>query len=158
MKVYKLFRTRDGKLYPLYVEADKEMDIGVWLDANVGQLVDKTHVKAKGCGGKLSLRPGFHSTAIPFTDWIGKRGKDGTLKQRANTVWCECEISGNEVNVTNPHGLRTLPDGWYRYKTNSRQKDPWFISSRLKINRILSHKEVIEICAEYGIVAQGMEA
>ena len=73
MKTYKMFRMKNNNLYPLYVEANRAMEIGVWLTAQVGEKVDETHVRANGCGGKLSLRPGFHSTTIPFTDWIGKR-------------------------------------------------------------------------------------
>ena len=96
MTVYKLFRVKNDRLYPLYVEADREMAEGVWLKAQIGTLVDETHVKAYGCGGSLSLRPGFHSTDIPYSDWIGKKDKDGTLIQRKNTIWCECEIRGTE--------------------------------------------------------------
>ena len=154
MKTYKLFRIKDNKLYPLYVEADREMEIGKWLTAEVGNKVDETHVKAKGCGGKLSLRPGFHSTKIPFTDWIGKKMPDGTLAQRNDTVWCECEVKGNELVVTSREGLRTMPNGWYYYKTNSKQKDPWIISNKIIINKILSNKEVQKICKENGIEAQ----
>lgn len=86
MRVYKLFKVKSGKLYPLYVEADREMELGKWLKAQIGELADETHVKAAGCGGKLSLRPGFHSTTIPFTDWIGKKMPDGKLAQRSDTV------------------------------------------------------------------------
>lgn len=157
LTTYKLFRTKNGKLYPLYVEADREMVIGEWLAAQVGDKVDDTHVKAKGCGGKLSLRPGFHSTTIPFTDWIGKRDNDGTLLQRKDTVWCECEVRGDQVEVTSRYGSRELLDGWYYFKTNSKQVDPWIISNELKINRILSNEEVDRICAENGITSQRRE-
>lgn len=157
MKVYKLFRVRNGKLYPLYVEADRELPIGVWLHAGVGEKIDATHVKAKGCGGKLSLRPGFHSTLIPFTDWIGKRDHDGTLMQRRDTVWCECEVRGEQLNVTNRYGSRELLHGYYYFKTNSRQKDPWIISDELIIKRILEPAEVDAICRENGIVPQKRE-
>ena len=157
LTTYKLFRTKNGKLYPLYVEADREMEVGKWLAAQVGDKVDDTHVKAKGCGGKLSLRPGFHSTTIPFTDWIGKRDNDGTLLQRKDTVWCECEVRGDQVEVTSRYGSRELLDGWYYFKTNSKQVDPWIISNELKINRILSNEEVDRICAENGITSQRRE-
>lgn len=73
MTTYKLFRIKNNKLYPLYVEADREMELGKWLDAEVGEKIDDTHVKAKGCGGSLSLRPGWHSTKIPFTEFYGWR-------------------------------------------------------------------------------------
>lgn len=154
MKTYKLFRIKNGKLYPLYVEADKEMEIGKWLTAAVGDKADDTHVKAKGCGGKLSLRPGFHSTKIPFTNWIGKKMPDGTLAQRKDTVWCECEVNGKQLEVTSRNGSRELLDGWYYFKTNSKQKDPWIISNKLLINRILSNEEVNDICKANGIEAQ----
>lgn len=157
MVVYKLFKVRNGKLYPLYVEADREMVIGQWLQAQIGELTDETHVKASGCGGSLSLRPGFHSTTVPFTDWIGKKMPDGKLAQRANTVWCECEIRGNEVKVLEKCGSRTIIDGYYKYRTNSRQKDPWLISSEIKINRIMSQDEVKEVCRVNGVKAQPHE-
>nr|WP_297765818.1 hypothetical protein [uncultured Butyrivibrio sp.] len=158
MLVYKLFRVKDGKLYPLYVEADREMALGVWLKAHVGELADPTHVKSAGCGGRLSLRPGFHSTSLPFTNWIGRKMPDGTLAQRANSVWCECEIRGSEVSVTERNGSRTIVDGYYKFKTNSKQKEPWFISSEIKINRILTQNEVKTICAEKGVKAQMHES
>ena len=154
MKTYKLFRVKGTKLYPLYVEADKSITIGKWLNASVGEKVDDTHVKAKGCGGRLSLRPGWHSTQIPFTDWIGKKMPDGTLAQRTDTVWCECEVEGKQYEITNREGSRELLDGWYFYRTNSKQKDPWIISNRIRVNRILSNKEVAEICRANGIEPQ----
>ena len=156
MITYKLLRIREGRLYPLYVEHDREIDIGVWLKARVGELVDETHVRSRK-GQKLSLRPGFHSTLIPYTDWIGKRGSDGHLYQRKDTVWCECEVYGREQIITEKNGLRTLPSDWYFFRTKSRQKDPWIISNRIKINRILTHAEVEDICREHGLEAQRME-
>ena len=157
MKTYKLFRIKGGKLYPLYVEADREMEIGKWLRAGCGEKADETHVKASGCGGKLSLRPGYHSTHIPFTDWIGKKMPDGTLAQKPDTVWCECEVKGEEIKCQNRYGFRELQrNKWYYFRTNSKQKDPWIISDWLKINKVLSHSEVIEICKANGVVAQQM--
>ena len=155
MTTYKLLRIRNGKLYPLYVEADREMKIGEWLKAGCGKLVDDRHVKASGCGGKLALRPGFHSTFIPFTDWIGKR-VGNKLVQRKDTVWCECEVSGEERWIQG--GSRELVDGWYQFKTNAKQKHPWVISNTLKINRILSREEVETLCFLHGCEAQEMEA
>lgn len=154
MITYKLFRLRNGKLFPLYVEANREMTIGEWLNAGIGEKVDATHVKASGCGGKLTLRPGFHSTTIPFTDWIGKRMSDGTLVQRKDTVWCECEVRGKHLSV---NGSRELLNGWYYFRTNAKQKDPWIISNTLKIIRVLSRKDVERLCLENGLVAQRME-
>lgn len=154
MTTYKLFRMKAGKLYPLYVESTREMPLGEWLIAGTGERVDETHVKASGCGGKLSLRPGFHSTSVPFTDWIGKKMPDGTLVQRKDTVWCECEVIGKQLFV---NGSRELLDGWYYFRTNAKQKDPWIISKLLKIVRVLSREEVESVCRNNDIEPQRME-
>ena len=158
MKVYKMFRiNKSGELLPLYVQAKRVMPLGKWLLAEVGELVDATHVKASGCGGKLSLRPGFHSARIPVATWIGKRDEDGTLIQRKDTVWCECLVRGKQLYVKERYGLRTLPDGWYYYKTNSKQEEPWIISKEMKIIRVLSDAEVDEICRGFGVEPQRRE-
>ena len=156
MITYKLFRIKNGKLYPLYVDATTEQPIGEWLYAIVGNKADETHVKSRL--GPLSLRPGYHSTKIPFTDWIGKKQADGTLAQKPDTVWCECEVEGNQLNVTNRYGSRELLDGWYFFRTNSKQKEPWIISNKIKINRVLSNDEVAEICRSKGIEPQRVAA
>ena len=155
MKTYKLFRLKGGKLYPLFVECSREMPIGEWLMAGIGEKADETHVKSRL--GPLSLRPGFHSTEVPFTDWIGKKGKDGRLYQRKDTVWCECEVDGEEVAVRDRRGLRTIPHGFYYFRTKPKQPFPWIISERIFIRRILESAEVEIICREHGVIAQGLE-
>ena len=127
--------------------------IGKWLKATSGPLVDDTHVYCKKFG-KLSLRPGWHSASVPFSDWIGKKQPDGTLARRPDNVWAECEIRGKELMVTEKNGLRTVPKGYYRFKTNAKQRDPWLISGEIKVNRILSNEEVDEICIAMGIMPQ----
>ena len=154
MITYKLFREKNGKLYPLYVEANREIPVGEWTNAAVGEKIDDTHVKARGCGGSLSLRPGFHSTKIPFTDWIGKRQPDGTLAQRPDTVWAECEVDGEQLEVADRYGSRELLNGWYYYKTNAKQEEPWVISNKIKVNKVLTNEEVKDICKGFGIEAQ----
>lgn len=151
MKVYKMFRVKKEKLYPLYVNAKEEIPMGEWLKSKPGELVDETHVKASGCGGKLALRSGFHSTDIPVTDWIGKKQEDGTLAQRKDTVWCECEVRGNQIESKTKNGYRIIPENsYYFYKTNSKQEDPWIISDWIKVVKVLSNDEVAEICRANG--------
>lgn len=154
MKTYKLFRVKSGKLYPLFVETGREMPIGEWLDAGVGEKVDETHVKSKQ--GPLSLRPGFHSCTVPFTDWIGKR-QGSRLVQRKDTVWCECEVEGEEIRTVDRKGLRTIPRGWYCFKTNPRQIFPWIISDKIYIRRILERGEIERLCRENGVEPQPVE-
>ena len=155
MTTYKLFRLRGGRLYPLFVETKREMPIGEWLDAGIGELADEKHVKSKL--GALALRPGFHSCEVPFTDWIGKKSPDGTFVQRNDTVWCECEVTGRQQLVTDRNGLRVLPSDWYYFKTKPDQPFPWIISNRIFIRRKLSHAEVEEVCRLHGVTAQKME-
>lgn len=141
-------------MYPLFVETGREMKMGIWLEAGVGELVDPTHVKSKL--GPLALRPGFHSTEVPFTDWIGKR-QGGVLVQRKGTIWCECEVDGQQENPSERYGKRTLPEDWYYFRTKPNQPFPWIISNRIKIMRVLDHAEVEAVCQAHGIVAQKTE-
>ena len=129
------------------------MQMGVWHEAGIGELADETHVKSSL--GPLALRPGFHSTEVPFTDWIGKR-HNGRLYQRSGTVWCECEVDGDEVSAPKG-GLRTIPLGFYYFRTKPNQPFPWIISKRIRINRILMHDEVERICRQHGVEAQPCE-
>lgn len=154
VKTYKLFRMKEGRLYPLFVETSCEMKIGIWLEAGIGELVDPTHVKSKL--GPLALRSGFHSTEVPFTDWIGKR-QGGVLVQRQGTVWCECEVEGQQEHPSERYGKRTLPEDWYYFRTKSNQPFPWIISNRIKIMRVLDHAEVEAVCRKHGVIAQKME-
>lgn len=154
MKTYKLFRMREDRLYPLFVETGREMKMGKWLEAGVGELVDPTHVKSKL--GPLVLRPGFHSTEVPFADWIGKR-QGSILVQRKDTVWCECEVEGLQEHPSEQYGKRTLPQGWYYFRTKPNQPFPWIISNRIKIIRVLNPVEVEAVCRKHGVVAQKME-
>jgi hypothetical protein len=154
MITYKLLRFRVGHLYPLFVESKREMNLGEWLKARIGELADANHVKSQL--GPLALRPGFHSCEVPFTDWIGKKqGSD--LVQRKNTVWCECEVDGNEESLEDKNGKRTLPNDFYYFRTKPTQRFPWIISNRIYIKRILSYEEVQAICQKYGVEAQKME-
>ena len=153
MLTYKLVRCRRGLYYPLFVETDRPMPLGLWLDAQVGELFDTTHVRSPVLG-RLALRPGWHSCSVPFTDWIGKKGPDGKLLQRPDTAWIECEVDGEQLQITDRRGLTTIPYGWYYYRTRPGQPFPWIISDRIKLLRPLSHNEVETICAAHGVVAQ----
>ena len=153
MKTYKLLRVKKGRLFPLFVEAGRELPMGEWLDAHVGKLADEGHVRSRL--GILALRPGWHSCSVPFTDWIGKK-KGRALVQRKDTVWAECEVEGEQLKAP-MEGLRIIPQGWYLFRTKARQPFPWVISDRIKIVRILSHDEVKAICKANGVQAQELE-
>ena len=142
-------------MFPLYVNSDKEIPMQEWQEAKVGELVDETHVRSRL--GALALRPGWHSTEVPLADWIGKM-QNGELVQRKDTVWCECEVRGEEMEVKERYGLRTVPDGFYYHKTRSSQPFLWIISRWIRVNRVLTHEEVEAICREHGVEAQELES
>lgn len=166
---YKLFKLKNGKLFPLYVLADKETVMGEWLPAEAGELQENGKVKAK-LGNGLAYRPGWHLGEIPLATHIGKKQEDGSLAQAADTVWCECEYSDTinyqplaNQNGTNKKGvivpvkacLKEIPvDGFYRYKTNPNMTGDWIIAGAIKVNRILSNEEVQKICNAAGYLAQ----
>lgn len=172
MKAYKLFRMKNGKLYPLYIYANEELPMNEVLRAKEGEMAkDGKHVKSKL--GPLAYRPGFHSCNIPLADHIGTRMPDGSLVQSKDTVWAEIEVS-DEIDYTplarqrgiNDKGkliarnccLDTIPvDGMYWYQTNWKAKAKWIISGEIIINRILSNEEVAEICLANGLEPQPLE-
>ena len=157
MKTYKLFRIKNGKLYPLYVLANKETPLGIWLKHECGlRKEDGNHVKSKL--GDLAFRSGWHSGEIPDSPWIGKRIENGILIRRKDNVWCECEVKGKLIECTERNGFKDVPDdSYYLFRTNSKQQRPWIISDWIKVNRILSDEEVFAICRENGIEPQPVE-
>ena len=47
MIMYKQFRLKNGKLYPLFVLADEETPVGVWLAAKEGPRNEKGKIQSK---------------------------------------------------------------------------------------------------------------
>lgn len=170
MKAYKLFKIKNGKLFPLYVFATEETPINTWIEAKCGEQTENGKVKSKL--GELAYRPGWHITEFPLADHIGKRSEDGTLVQTKDTVWCEVEIS-DEINYT-PQVLVTKKDGtvnypksymkeiptngYYWYTTNPNAKCRWLIAGAIKVTKILTNEEVDKICRLNGITPQRREA
>lgn len=166
---YKLFRVKNGKLYPLYVTADKEIPIGEWLKAEAGPITEDGKVKSKL--GKLAYRPGWHlNETCPYVNHIGRKDENGNIAYlREDHVWCEVEYCTDvdynkaaQENGRNKHGkiipknacLKEIPvGGFYRYKTNANQIEPWIICGEMKVNRILTDREVRWKCAQHGLDA-----
>jgi len=165
---YKLFKIKSGKLYPLYILADKEIPMGEWIEAETGELLDNGKVKSKL--GQLCFRPGFHLADIPYAAHIGQKDGEGNLLMKPDTVWCEVEYS-DEVdyqpvankNGTNKDGkvipvksyLKEIPvNGYYRYKTSPLMYEDWIIAGAIKVLKILTNEEIDRICWEHGIEPQ----
>ena len=165
---YKLFKIKQGKLYPLYILTDKEVPMNVWIEAETGELLDNGKVKSKL--GQLCYRPGWHLADIPYAAHIGQRDKEGNLIQKPDTVWCEVAYSDTVdyqalayQNGMNKQGkiipvksyLKEIPkDGYYRYKTSPMMYEDWIIAGAIKVLRILTNEEIDNICLEHGIEPQ----
>ena len=104
VKAYKLFRVdpdRPGELFPLYVDADKPVPMGEWVNAEIGGAAKSGKVKSKI--GELAMRPGWHAGDLPMATHIGgkvdfKTGQRMTGKgvkptaREPNQVWAEVEM------------------------------------------------------------------
>jgi hypothetical protein len=163
VKAYKLFRTKgDGKLYPLFVNADKPVPMGEWLEAEEGPQ-GKSEGKVKSKLGDLAYRPGWHAGDLPMATHIGGKS-DPSLKKPDyrpdNHVWAEVEMAadkdwqsvadsrgkGVKAHITDqvPYG------GFYRYKTNPNMTGNWLIGGNMKVNRVLPDEEVKAINDQAG--------
>ena len=170
-KAYKLLRIKNGKLYPMYVERNKETPVGEWAPAECGERLPNGKVKAP-LGRGLCFRPGWHLAEIPTAPWIGTTQEDGTLARRKNEVWCEVEYTADvdynleafengklmtkhgETNVEWRRFLRHIPEnGYYNYRTQA-VADVWIIAGAIKVIKILSDEEVAEICKANGVEPQ----
>jgi len=105
VRAFKLFRVnpkRPGELFPLFVNADQSLKVGVWYEAEEGEpFVDlktgKTGVKSTL--GRLAYRPGWHAGDFPFSTHIGtdkavnpKTGKKAPSARADTQVWAEVEM------------------------------------------------------------------
>lgn len=154
MICYKLFRKKNGKLYPLYVNASMPTPVGEWVQAEAGELVDG---KVKSRLGRLAYRPGWHCSAHPIATHIGsKRNKTDKLPsyRPAEQVWAEVEVAGKSLQAeadaagkcARDKCLKRIPiGGYYEYKTNPQMFGTWIIAGAIKVNRVLSDAEVHEI-------------
>lgn len=153
VKAYKLFRVHHqhpGKLFPLFIGKHDPVEMGKWTPAE--------HIPTKG----FAERPGWHAGDLPMATHIGEKSDTSLTapdRRPRNQVWTEIEMPNDvdwqtEANKrgTNPSG-RVVPvkahitdqvptGGHYRYKTNPNMTGSWLIGGSMKVNRILSDKEV----------------
>ena len=142
-KGYKLFEMRDdGKLFPLFIGKTEETIMDEWIMAEIVE-----HHPG------FAHRPGWHIGAtMPSAPWL--MGADGTYKsqrgKRFRRVWCEVEYVA-DIDYTNiveqlPKKCFTdrLPDGgFYNFRESGNRL--WIIADRIRVTRILSEEERMEI-------------
>lgn len=99
-KAYKVFRVKNGKLYPPMVAnaGGKDTPVGVWLEAEEGEFagLSKTgrkQVKSTG-SGTLSYRPGWHLGDVPRAPQFDRTNKGtGEKEFPKDFVWAECDYA-----------------------------------------------------------------
>lgn len=146
---WKLFEMRDdGKLFPLFIGKTKETPMNEWVHAEIIE----HHPQ-------FAHRPGWHIGAnLPSAPWL--MGADGTYKsqrgKRFRRVWCEVEYAADmdytDIVQSMPKKCFTdrLPDGgFYAFRESGDRL--WIIADRIKIVRVISDSERMEILhdAEY---------
>jgi hypothetical protein len=169
---YKLFRVdprKPGQLFPLFVNANDPVEMGVWLDADIGEQTADGKVKSKL--GPLAFRPGWHAGDVPIATHIGSKSDPALTApdtRPANHVWAEVEMAADRdwQKEANKRGMnkdgkliagrahitdQVPTDGYYRYKTNPNMTGNWLIGGSMKVNRILSDTEVEQINADAGV-------
>ena len=171
VKAYKLFRVdqrQPGKLFPLFVHANQPVDLDTWHEAQIGEM---TGDKVKSKIGPLAFRPGWHAGDLPVATHIGEKSDPKLTApdtRPANHVWAEVEMPDDVdwQSVANERGTnaqgRVVPvkahitdqipkGGHYRYKTNSNMTGNWLIGGAMKVNKVLSDKEVRAINKAAGV-------
>ena len=160
--------------------------MNLWLDASAGEISSYTktgrpQIEKGGEGthcskGELAYRPDWHLGDVPIAKQFEKvnplNGKKELFPREF--VWAECEYScdidyqedamknGYTENGSFRHsyaGLQKVPEnGCYRYRTNpDPNTEEWIITGKIKVNRILSGKEVDELCRKAGKEPQKRE-
>lgn len=145
-KGFKLFEMRDdGKLFPLFIGKTTDTPMNEWVMAEI-------IMEHKG----FAHRPGWHLGAqCPSAPWL--MGADGTYKsqrgKRFKRVWCEVEyvadVDYTETVQSLPKKCFTdrLPEGgFYNFRESGNRL--WVIADRIKITKILTEEERLNILKE----------
>lgn len=173
VKAYKLFKTKPnapGELFPLFVNANKPVPVGEWVNAEVGPMAASGKVKSKL--GELAYRPGWHAGDLPVATHIGGKS-DPKLRapdyRRPDEVWAEVEMPNDvdwqtianerarlnkagEPIASTAHITDQIPEGgFYRYKTSPNMKGNWLIGGSMKVNKVLTPEEVQAINDAAGV-------
>lgn len=109
VKAYKLFRVdkrHPGKLFPLFVNANKPIPMGVWVDAEAGELTPGGKVRSRL--GDLAYRPGFHGGDIPLATHIGDFSEEQLREQaRINAIRNQAKVDRG-ISNTDRRGKRAI--------------------------------------------------
>ena len=147
---YKLFEQDSfGNLFPLFIDKNSPVPLNKWVPAE--------YHPTKG----FAPRGGWHLGAdVPDAPWL--KSYDGTdvgyYKSRWKTgkrVWCEVEYNNHHDYNEEVGKLakkcftdRVPDDGFYFFKEAG--KGVWIISSDMKVLRVLTEEERLQIMEDKG--------
>ena len=146
---YKLFEMNGkGELLPLFIDKNNPVPIGVWIHAEF--------IPTKG----YAARGGWHVGTICDAPWL--KGYDGSnvgcYKPRfknGKRVWCEVEYNANHNYDEEVSKLpkkcfvdKVPEDGYYLFREVG--KGDWIITSDIKVNKIITEEERLDILKEIG--------
>lgn len=147
-KGYKLFeQDPDGNLYALFIDKKTVMPVDEWLQA-------ENH-PTKG----FSNRPGYHiGEGIPSAPWL--MSFDGTYKSQRSKywrrvwaeVWYVADVDYTPIVSQLPKKcfVDRLPiNGFYKFRETGVNRI-WIIADKMKIGRILTEEERMEILKDIG--------
>lgn len=160
--------------------------VRLWIDASAPDIssyskTGRPQVEKGGPGthtgkGNLSYRPGWHLGEHPVAIQFDKNNSETGVKELLphDFVWAECEYAadvnyqvealknGMTENGRFRHayaGLQHLPEhGFYKYRTNpDPETEEWVITGSMKVNRLLSGREIDRLLTDAGIPLQKRE-
>ena len=147
MTGYKLFEMRDdGKLFPLFIGKKEETPINEWVMAEIVEYHPG-----------FAHRPGWHIGAnLPSACWL--MSADGTYKsqrgKKFKRVWCEVEYVADKdytdevMQLPKKCFTDKIPEGgFYKFRETGCNRI-WIITDHMKITRVLSEEERINILKE----------
>ena len=95
---YKLFRIKNGKLYPPMVpnKNNEATPMSTWIEAEPGEFAGysktgRPRVKSEGTGTP-AFRPGWHLSEIPRAPQFDRKGIRGPVFPK-DFIWAECEYA-----------------------------------------------------------------
>ena len=146
LRGWKLFEMDSkGRLFPLFIGKNEETPMDRWVMAEI-------IMEHKG----FAHRPGWHiGTGVPSAPWL--MSADGTYKsqrgKKFRRVWCEVWYIADIDYTEEVSKLKKkcftdrLPDGgFYNFRESGNRL--WIIADRIKVTRILTEEERMEILKE----------
>lgn len=143
---YKLFRLKDGQLFPLFIDSNVSIPIGKWLAAKF--------VRTKG--EQYADRPGWHAGHLPYAPHLRTKEIPGGMRA-GERVWAEVQMGADvdwqpvaDQSPTHDIKNRVPKGGSYLFKTSKVQGGAWILGGELRVVSVMSDSDVARVLTESG--------